>query len=57
MKIIPASRRAHYLARFGILLTTVTLMAGVVSCVHPPPYPDQFNLTISSTEGGLRHEG
>jgi len=52
MKTIHASTEVRNLARFGILLAMVTLMAGVVSCVYPPPYPDWFNLTISSTGGG-----
>ena len=36
----------------SILLVMVALIVGLVSCVYPPPYPDQFNLAISSTDGG-----
>jgi len=47
MKIIPSSRRRHYLARFSIFLITVALIAGMVGCG-----PVQYNLTIFSSEGG-----
>jgi hypothetical protein len=52
MKTIHASTKARNLARFGIFLAMVTLMAGVVSCVYPPPFIDRYDLTISSTDGG-----
>jgi hypothetical protein len=35
--------------RVGILLITVTLVAGMVSCVQPVPFHD---LTATSTAGG-----
>jgi len=47
MKTILSSRRDHYLARGCIFLITVALIAGMVGCA-----PAQYNLTISSTEGG-----
>jgi len=40
-------RRAHYLARLRIFLTGASLIAGIVGCA-----PAQYNLAISSTEGG-----
>ena len=36
-----------YLERLSIFLIAVALMAGMVGCA-----PAQYNLTISSTEGG-----
>jgi hypothetical protein len=36
----------------GTFVVTVALIVGLVSCVYPPPFPEQYNLTISSTEGG-----
>ena len=36
----------------GTFLITIALIVGLVSCVYPPPFPEQYNLTISSTEGG-----
>jgi len=36
----------------GAFLITIALSVGLVSCVYPPPFPEQYNLTISSTEGG-----
>jgi len=41
MKMIPASSRPHYLARFGILLVTAALVAGTVNCA-----PRSQNLEI-----------
>ena len=46
MKIIPSSRRHHYLARVSIFLVMVALIAGMVGCGGP------YNLTIASTAGG-----
>jgi hypothetical protein len=40
-------RRVRYLARLCIFLITVALIAGIVGCA-----PAQYNLSISSTEGG-----
>ena len=48
MKIIPSSRRHHYLIRASIFLTTLALIAGMVGC--PPAL--QYDLTIASTAGG-----
>jgi hypothetical protein len=45
MKIIPSSRRHHYLARVSIFLVMVALIAGMVGC-------GPYNLTIASTAGG-----
>jgi hypothetical protein len=36
----------------GTFVVAVALIVGLVSCVYPPPFPEQYNLTISSTEGG-----
>jgi uncharacterized repeat protein (TIGR02543 family) len=46
MKIIFKSRGHHYLAKLGILLVTVALIAGMVGC------DDEYTLTIASTAGG-----
>jgi putative ABC transport system substrate-binding protein len=51
MKIIINSRKYHYLAIVSTFLITVALIAGIVGC-SPTPTPTQYNLTISSTEGG-----
>jgi hypothetical protein len=42
------SRRNHYMARVSIFLTVVALIAGMVGCGPAV----QYNLTVSSTEGG-----
>ena len=47
MKIVPGSRRRRYVARVSPFLITVVLVVGMVGCG-----PTQYNLTISSTEGG-----
>jgi hypothetical protein len=47
MKAIPASRRAHYLARLCVFLIAAALIAGMVGCG-----PIRYNLAVSSTEGG-----
>ena len=47
MKTIHASTRAHCLARFCIFLIMAALIAGIAGCG-----PSQYNLKISSTEGG-----
>jgi hypothetical protein len=47
MKIIPSSKIHYYVARIGIFLVMAALIAGVVGCG-----PTQYNLTVSSTEGG-----
>jgi hypothetical protein len=52
MKTIHASTEVRNLARSGIFLAMVALMAGVVNCVYPPPFIPEYDLTISSTEGG-----
>ena len=49
MNIILSSKRHHYLARASIFLITVALVVGMVGC---GPFLLQYNLTISSTEGG-----
>ena len=49
MKIILSPRRHRYVARVGIFLITVALIVGMVGC---GPFLLQYNLTISSTEGG-----
>jgi len=48
MKAILSSRRDHYLARVSIFLIIVALIAGMVGCAT-----ERWNLTISSTEGGV----
>jgi hypothetical protein len=47
MKTIPASSRAHYLARLRVFLITAALIAGTVGCgpILPPPSPSR-NLEI-----------
>lgn len=52
MKTMHASTEVRNLARFGIFLAVVTLIVGLVGCVYAPPYPDWYDLTISSTDGG-----
>jgi hypothetical protein len=47
MKTISGSRRDQSLARLSILLITAALIAGMAGCG-----PIQYNLTVSSTEGG-----
>jgi len=47
MKIIPSSRKNRYIAGVIILLAAVALIARIASYG-----PTQYNLTISSTEGG-----
>jgi hypothetical protein len=38
MKIVPSGRKGNYLARFGVFLTTVALIAGIVGCnLFTPP--------------------
>jgi len=49
MKRLPNLRRYHYLARFSSLLIVAALIVGAVGC--PPPVV-QYELTISSTDGG-----
>jgi len=48
MKTIPDSRGRHYVARVSIFLITAALIAGIAGCG-----PTQYDLKISSTEGGL----
>ncbi|TEU14539.1 MAG: hypothetical protein E3J25_04760, partial [Anaerolineales bacterium] len=50
MKTMLGPRRHHYLARVSTLLIAVALIAGTVGC--PPPPAPQYELAISSTEGG-----
>jgi len=50
MKIILSSKRNHYLVRGSIFLIAVALVAGMVGCFTP--FRMQYQLTISSTEGG-----
>ena len=50
MKIILNSKRHHYLARISIFLVTLALIVGMTGCFAP--FPTQYELTISSTEGG-----
>ena len=50
MKIILSSKRNHYLVRVSIFLIAVALVAGMVGCFTP--FRMQYQLTISSTEGG-----
>jgi hypothetical protein len=47
MRIMLSSKRGRDLMRIGIFLTTAALVAGMVGCG-----PTQYNLTVSSTEGG-----
>jgi hypothetical protein len=47
VKTIMRSRRDRYLAKFSIILITLALIAGMVSCAGV-----RYELTISSTEGG-----
>ena len=50
MKIIRSLRKHHYVAKAGIFLVAVALIAGMVGC-EPTPTP-QYDLTIASTTGG-----
>lgn len=52
MKIILGSKRHHYLARLGIFLVTIALIAGMAGCDFGPPGGVRHSLSISSTEGG-----
>jgi hypothetical protein len=47
MKTILSSRRDHHLVKVCVFLITAALIAGMAGCA-----PVQYNLTISSTEGG-----
>jgi hypothetical protein len=47
MKIIPGSRRRHYIARVSVFLVTLALIAGMVGCDG-----ECGILTITSTAGG-----
>jgi len=47
MKTILSSRRDQYLAKFSIILITLALIAGMVSCAGV-----RYELNISSTDGG-----
>jgi hypothetical protein len=49
MKIMLRSRRGHYLARASTFLIMVVLIAAMGGCVSSPT---EYDLTISSTEGG-----
>jgi hypothetical protein len=49
MKTIPGSRRRHYVAKVGIFLILIALIAGIVSCDGDGV---SCTLTISSTAGG-----
>ena len=49
MKIILSWRRHYNVARVGIFLVTVALVAGMVGCGPTDP---SYNLTIASTAGG-----
>jgi len=49
MKTIPGSRRRHYVAKVGIFLISIALIAGIVSCDGDGV---SCTLTISSTAGG-----
>jgi hypothetical protein len=49
IKMILSSKRDHYLAKFGIFLVTVALIAGMAGCGQPAP---NSSLTIASTSGG-----
>ena len=53
MKIILSSERHYYLARVGIFLITVALIAGMVGCGGGNVGGDEsYTLTINSTAGG-----
>jgi hypothetical protein len=49
MKMMLRSRRGHYLVRASIFLIMIALIAGMTGCVSSPT---EYDLTISSTEGG-----
>ena len=49
--VILDSKRRHYVARVSIFLVTVALVVGMAGCGGTTPHL-QYNLTISSTEGG-----
>ena len=51
MKTVLSSRKHYYIARIGVFLITVALIAGMAGCT-PAATPTQYNLTISSTDGG-----
>jgi len=44
MKTIPASSRAHYLARLCIFLIAAALIAGLVGCVYNPPLSQNLEI-------------
>jgi hypothetical protein len=46
MKIVPSGRKCNYLARFGVFLTTMALIAGLVGCDDYNPPPPSENLEI-----------
>lgn len=49
MKMMLSSRRGHYLAKGSIFLIIIALIAGIGGCVSSPT---EYDLTVSSTEGG-----
>jgi len=50
MKTMLSSRRGHCVAAISIFLIMAALIAGMVGCVSSPT---EYDLTISSTEGGV----
>jgi hypothetical protein len=50
MKTIPITRKPNYAKRIAIFLITVFLVSEMVGCFTP--FRMQYQLTISSTEGG-----
>jgi hypothetical protein len=48
MKAIPGSRRYHYVISVAVLALTLAFATAMVSCTEPA----QYDLTISTTEGG-----
>ena len=50
MKVIPGSRKQHYLVRASFFLITAVLVWTMMGCTTA--YPTEYKLTISSTIGG-----
>jgi hypothetical protein len=50
MKVIPGSRKHHYVARASIFLIAAVLVWAMIGCTEV--YPTEYELTITSTTGG-----
>ena len=54
MKIIPSSRRHHYVASVSVLLIVLALIIGIVGYVQPTPSEDAVTFTDPNLETAVR---